>query len=103
MGRRAEPVRYRAVMEPLCSDGYPERQTLGMTPEETPQERPEGPSTRFFEAQGKEDFEKRQPFPVGGEAGRKEGVGAVMPQKGEDSLIIRPRRKKPAQEGFVTI
>ena len=56
MGDCAEPVRYNAVMEPLCGDGYSERETLGMTPEETPQERPEGPSARFFEAQCKKDF-----------------------------------------------
>ncbi len=56
MGRCAEPVRYNSVMEPLCGDGYPERETFRMTPKETSQERPEGPSARFFEAQFKKDF-----------------------------------------------
>ncbi len=40
---------------------------------------------------------------MGREAGRQEGIGAVMPQEGEDSLIERLGRKKPAQEVLVTI
>jgi hypothetical protein len=38
---------------------------------------------------------------VGGEAGRQEGVRAVMFQEAEDSLIERLRLKEPAQKGFV--
>ena len=101
MGRGAEPVRDNAVMESLCGDGYSEKETLRMTPTETPQERPEGPSARFFEAQRKEDFKKRQPFPVGGEAGRQKGVGAVTPQEGQDSPVERLGRKNPVQEVLV--
>jgi hypothetical protein len=56
-------------MQACRSYGYPEGEKLAVVPEETPPERPEGQSARFFEAQGKDVIQNRRHFPVGGGTG----------------------------------